>query len=150
MDATIGSWNDVAALATAFGILLAAVGLWMQADTARASFEDEFTREYRTIMRNIPTKALLGAELTPDERRETFQHFYHYFDLCNEQIYKKRKISPATWRDWEDGIRGNLERKTEFKQAWSYVAHVTSDQVFESLRKLCPPIPHTEAARYLQ
>lgn len=149
VDTTIGSWNDIAAVATALGILLAAIGLLMQAGTARSAFEDEFTREYRAIIRCIPTKALLDVELTPDERRDALRHFYHYFDLCNEQAYKKSKISRRTWNDWRDGIKGNVERKREFSRAWSYVAHVAGSSEFESLRKLCPPQPYSEEPPYI-
>jgi hypothetical protein len=154
LAATLGEWGseewqNVAAGATALGVILAAIGLLMQGRFARSSFEDELTREYRAIIRCIPTKAMLGGKLTNDERHDALKHFYHYFDLCNEQAYIKRKISRRTWRDWKEGIKGNVNEKREFELAWSYIASLAGKEEFKELRKLCPPKPYSSDEPYI-
>ena len=66
---------------------------------ARTDFEDDLAREYRQLAREIPTKALLGEELTPKEHGYAFPLFFHYIDLSNEQIFlrKNGRISAQTW-----------------------------------------------------
>src|SRR5262245_62145067 len=102
MSFDIDSWQDLAAIATGVGILIAVWQLTAHARLARSSFEDTFAKEYRAVIKAIPTKALLGRKLTPEERTMTLDDFYHYIDLCNEQAYLKRRgrISGRTWREW--------------------------------------------------
>src|SRR5262249_43595149 len=114
-----------------------------------------FAKEYRAVIKAIPTKALLGRKLTPEERSQTLDDFYHYVDLCNEQacLRKRRRISGRTWREWSDGIKGNLH-KPEFRRVWSYIAHYARDEAgqlqFQSLRELVAPDQYDEAQPYLR
>jgi hypothetical protein len=161
-DLAVRDLRDLAAAATLAGVLVGTTGLmctvWQlatQARLARAAFEDGFAKEYRNVIKTIPTKALLGRKLTHEERVRTLDEFYHYIDLCNEQAYlsERRRISGSTWREWRAGIRGNLG-KPEFKRAWSYIAHFAKDAdgaaEFESLRRVAPPDPYDEANPYIQ
>ena len=56
---------------------------------ARTAFEDDLSREYRTIVGELPAHAFYktgDAELTDDMRRS----FFRYFDLSNEQLFHIR------------------------------------------------------------
>lgn len=125
-DFTIHSWSDVAAIVTIAGVPVALVGLWLayrqmaaQSELQAATYEDGFVGEYRKLVQQIPTKALLGEALTEQERADALNEFYHYIDLCNEQAYQARmgRIRKATWKEWKSGIEGNL-RRPEFARAW--------------------------------
>ena len=87
----------------------------------------------------MPTKALLGEVLTEDEHLEHFNEMYHYFDLCNEQVflYNARRVSKKTWAFWKDGISSNL-RRPAFARAWSEIASRAGDD-FAELRAISPP-----------
>jgi hypothetical protein len=161
-DLAVRDLRDVAAVATIGGVIVGVTGLmftaWQlaaQARLSRSAFEDGFTKEYRAVIKTIPTKALLGRKLTHEERVRTLDEFYHYIDLCNEQAYlhETHRISKKAWREWRSGIKGNLG-KPEFKRAWSYIAHFAknADGVaeFASLRKVAPPDPYDEANPYIQ
>ena len=134
----------IGSVATAFGVLLAAWQLFLAHRQSVTTFEDSFAREYRELVATLPTKALLGEPLTDDEHQQYFDEFYHYFDLCNEQVFlqKTGRITPATWKFWHDGIASNL-RRPAFKRAWSEIAAKANDD-FSELRALCPPEPRAK------
>lgn len=145
-DLAIHNWNDVAAIVTITGVPIALVGLAfayrqfkLQASLHVAAFEDGFVREYRALIQQIPTKALLGDTLTPLEREQSLKIFYHYVDLCNEQAYqaKEGRIRAATWNEWKSGIEGNL-RRPEFARAWAYIASKSANE-FTELRAVAAP-----------
>jgi hypothetical protein len=111
--------QDVAAFATAAGVIAAAIGIfyarWSLKHSQRqaeTSFEDQLNREYRDLTRDISPKALLGKPLADDEYRDSVPALYHYLDLCNEQVFLRQqgRISEATWTSWKDGIHSNLAR----------------------------------------
>ncbi len=133
--------SDIASLATAAGIIVATVQLWLARRQSITSFEDEFSPEYRELAAKLPTKALLGEALSEDEHEQKFDEFYHYIDLCNEQVFlhRRKRITKATWRFWRDGIEHNLKRPA-FKRAWSEIA-ARSDTDFQELREVFPPEP---------
>ena len=131
--------TTISSLATAIGVLFAAWQLWLAHRQSVTTFEDSFAREYRDLAAKLPTNALLGAELTDKEYEDGFDEFYHYFDLCNEQAFLRQlgRITPRTWRFWQDGIASNLKRPA-FKRAWSDIcSRANSD--FSELRALFPP-----------
>ena len=132
-------------VATAIGVCLAAWQLWQAHRQSVTTFEDSFAREYRELAATLPTKALLGEPLSEDEHQQYFDEFYHYFDLCNEQVFlnQRRRITPATWKFWYDGIASNL-RRPAFKRAWSEIAAKANDD-FSELRALCPPEPRAKS-----
>ena len=76
---------------TAIGVCVAAWQLWMAHRQSVTTFEDSFAREYRELAATLPTKALLGEPLSEDEHQQYFDEFYHYFDLCNEQVFLKKR-----------------------------------------------------------
>ena len=131
--------TTVSSIATSFGVLLAAWQLFLAHRQSVTNFEDTFAREYRELAATLPTKALLGEQLSDDEYQKHFDEFYHYFDLCNEQAFLHQcgRITPATWEFWYDGIVSNL-RRPAFKRAWSEIA-ARANSDFSELRAICPP-----------
>ncbi len=135
----------IAAISTAIGVLfvwqqvrLSKDQLIEQRDQQVTLFEDELTREYREIIKDIPVKALLGEVLTEEEHRETLGDFYRYVDLSNTQIFlhDKERIRETTWQDWEAGIESHF-RRPAFKRAWDEIksAKAISDD-FQELRDM--------------
>src|SRR5258708_39067788 len=112
--------TDVSHIATATGVFVAAWQLWRARRQSITTFEDSLAREYRELAATIPTKALLGEELTEQEYREHFDEFYRYFDLSNEQafLHQRGRIRRSTWQFWRDGIASNL-RRPAFRPAWT-------------------------------
>ena len=128
--------NLVASIATAVGVILAAVGLWLAKIQSMTSFEDGVSNEYRQIVKLIPVRALLGDELSDEEFENSLNDIYNYIDFTNEQIYLRQqgRIRKATWNSWADGIETNLNRKS-FKKAWEIIKE-KSPNSFTELRRL--------------
>lgn len=125
--------SDIAGIATAVGVLFAAVQLLLGRSQARTSFEDEVTAQYRNLIK--PT--LATALLTPlsDEQRKLVKDFYEYFDLSNEQVFLRvqGRVRRRTWIEWSKGIQGNLEREP-IRSAWLIAVDRLPE--FEELRLL--------------
>ena len=135
--------SALANVATAAAVCVAAWQLHLTKRQAQTSFEDSFAKEYRDLISKLPTKALLGHPLNDQEYITHFDEMYHYFDLCNEQIFlsKVGRISDETWVFWQEGIKTNLTRPA-FERAWSEIAAKASDD-FSELKSLVPPKPYT-------
>lgn len=114
----------LAAVATAVGVIIAAVQLRMAKQQSITTFEDQVAGQYREIARRLPVAALLGESLSESEQCKALPDFYHYFDLSNEQayLYQRKRISGATWKEWSEGISQNLARPA-FAAAWAEVHH---------------------------
>ncbi len=125
----------IASIATAGAVLLAWWQFRQGAIAARTDFEDELDREYRDLARQIPTAALLGKELTELEQEDSLKDFFHYIDLCNQQVFLRAngRIGKKTWHYWRDGIRFNLSRPA-FRKAWDKIKPETES--FSELRRL--------------
>jgi hypothetical protein len=132
-------FSAVANSATGLGVIVAGWQLWLARRQSVTAFEDSFAREYRELAAKLPTKALLGDELTKDELEQHLDEFYHYFDLCNEQafLHKQGRISRKTWTFWRDGMKSNFDRPA-FKRAWKEVGNRQKSD-FSELRALFPP-----------
>jgi len=140
MTCILEIFGPLANIATAFGVAFAAWQLWLTHKQSVTTFEDSLAKEYRELAASLPTKALLGDDLTDDEHKRYFDKFYRYFDLCNEQafLHQSGRVSKATWRFWNDGIVSNL-RQPAFRRAWNEIAARTNDD-FSELRTLYPPV----------
>jgi len=109
------SLADIASLATAVGVAVAATALLLQRGQARTDFEDTVVKQYREIIKpNLVLDALLNDALseTPDAERERLRQIYLYLDLCNEQVFLRAigRVRRSTWSiQWSKGIQGNLE-----------------------------------------
>ena len=133
------TFSDIANLATAAAVIFAALQIRLSKKQAATSFEDSLAKEYRELAARLPTKALLGEPLSDKEHADSFDEMYHYFDLCNEQVFlaEAGRISRATWKFWRDGITANI-RRPAFERAWSEIA-ARSNRDFSELRAIVPP-----------
>ena len=128
--------SDIASIATALGVGVGAVQLIISQRQTVTAFEDSLNHEYRKLVSTIPTQALLGEDLDQEAHEKHLDEFYHYFDLCNSQVFlrQKKRISKKTWDFWCDGIRSNLERPA-FRRAWTNIGVRAGDD-FSELKKL--------------
>jgi hypothetical protein len=140
--------SDLANIATAIGVAVAAWQIRLSKQQAVTSFEDSLAKEYRELLKHLSTKALLGELLTEDKKededKKRLDAMYHYFDLCNEQAFqaKNGRISKKTWIFWKEGITTNLKRPA-FERAWSEIASSSNDD-FSELRAIVPPKPQKQ------
>jgi hypothetical protein len=126
----------VASMATAIGVFVAARQLNVSKQLAQTGFEDQLSRDYRELVRQLPVKALLGEELADEEHTASLDKFFSYVDLSNEQIFLRQsgRIGEVTWQNWCDGIRHNLSRPA-FRRAWEEIKLRSADS-FTELRRL--------------
>ncbi len=133
-------WTDVVSAVAASVSALAVILAMLQLRTTKAinqlEFEDGLNKEYRDLVARIPTKALLGSGLSPQEYQDAFNELYRYVDLCNQQVFLRRqkRISSDVWGQWCAGIQYNLESLQTFKRAWSDIKGRCDS--FKELRKL--------------
>jgi len=125
-----------AEVATALGVFFAGWQLLAAKRQSITEFEDSLGREYREIAQRLPVEALLGGSLDESELKEALDCFYHYIDLSNEQTFLRMngRVTRETWRNWADGIRGNLSRPA-FRAAWEEISRRATDS-FSELRRL--------------
>ena len=116
------NWDSLASIATAIGVAVAAWEIFKNGKRAQAAFEDSLDQQYRTLAKDIPVDALIGKPVPNDKKEETRELIYNYLDLCNEQIFlrKRNRITPATWQDCSIAIESNLQ-KVAFKEVWEEV-----------------------------
>lgn len=128
--------NLIAAVATAAGVIFAAVNLLLSYRQSLTDFEDAITTEYRKIIKDIPMDALLGKELCKEDHDRCRNQIYNYLDLTNEQVFLRKagRVRKSTWEQWVDGIKVNLERKA-FDEVWNEVKD-RAEGSFEELRRL--------------
>lgn len=126
-------WNDVGSVATAIGLAVTALQVYLGTEQSKTAFEDGLTKEYRELLAGLPQEITLQQSLADERVDEYFPLLYRYFDLCNEQAYlrSKERIRPDTWREWSTGIRANLARPG-FRAAWQRIKSETSS--FAELR----------------
>ena len=135
--ATLG--GGVGGIFTAVAAIVAAWQLLHLQRQSTTSFEDALAREYRELASTLPVSALLGESLSDSMHADKLDEFYRYFDLCNNQIFlhDSKRVSDATWRFWEEGIRSNMKRPA-FSRAWAEIA-ARANGDFAELRRVCPP-----------
>ena len=126
----------VASIATAVGVAIAAWQIRRNAEQTRTSFEDSLNKEYRELMRPIPLKALVGDSVTAEEVEAAGEAIYNYLDFCNQQIYlrKQKRIRKATWLEWQEGMKINLELPLFAEVAEKVFAKLP--YIFSELQKL--------------
>lgn len=139
--------TDISNIATAIAVVVGAWQLVLAQRQSITNFEDSFAKEYRELAAMLPTKALLGESLTDAEHQEYFDEMYHYFDLCNEQVFlwNDGRISERTWIYWKDGITSHMQRPA-FERAWAEIsARANGD--FSELKAMFPPKPYCTLLR---
>jgi len=129
-------WNSIISVFTAIGVLLAAFQLRVSSNIAQSEFEDSIDQQYRQLAKDIPVDVLIGKTVTPDKIENTRELIYNYLDLCNEQVFlrKKKRVRKDTWNDWCSGIESNLG-KIEFQKVWAEIK-LESPETFSFLEKL--------------
>ena len=132
--------SAIAAVVSVFGLLLVWRQLSLTKKITQLAFEDALEKEYRDLVAQIPTKALLDSSLDTEQYREAFDEFFRYFDLSNTQIILRRRnrIGLETWNSWRLGMKFNFLLPA-FDRAWAEVAMRTDDhatEFFSELRKL--------------
>ena len=135
-------WISAAASSvTAIGLVFAFWQLRVTKVIAQLQFEDGLAKEYRELANKIPTDALLGQELDEEGYRKTFDDFYRYIDLSNEQVSLRQRdrVSEDVWKNWSEGIQTNLSLPA-FNKAWTDIKARSNS--FQELRRL-------EAENYL-
>ncbi len=138
VDRLVDFLTLAASAATAIGVIIAARQLGLSKEQARIQFEDGLNAQYRSIVQHLPVEALLGEALSPEAHRAALPYFYHYFDLCNEQAFlrKRGRIGSATWENWKEGIEQNC-RRPAFAAAWADVSR-RAPESFDDLRVMVP------------
>lgn len=131
-------WDAVSAIATSVAALGVVLALWqirLTRSIAQLQFEDALAREYRDLCTTIPTAVFLQEKFTEEQYQKSFDEFYRYIDLSNEQISLRQRgrISKDVWSSWCIGIEQNLALPA-FARAWQEVKEKT--QSFKELRKL--------------
>lgn len=132
----IDSFTLFASLATALGVIVAAYQIRVARIESVSLFEDGFAKEYRDVASRIPTRALLGVELSEQQKKDCFDELFRYFDLSNEQVFLRQtgRIRETTWIFWRDGMKSNLH-KPAFRWAWDEIER-TATKEFSELRRL--------------
>lgn len=127
--------SALASVVAAGGVFLAYGQLKISKNIAQLEFEDGLSKEYRELASNIPTKALLGIDLTEEEFQRSFDELYRYIDLTNEQVSlrQRNRVKKEAWLNWSSGIQSNLARPS-FKRAWSEIKEKSNS--FQELRRL--------------
>ena len=130
------NWDTIASIATAVGVGIAAWQLWEGRKLAQTTFEDSFDQQYRSLAMQIPVNALIGKPVPDESKKAVREQIYNYLDLCNEQVYlrKKKRICHTRWVDWCAGIKENLE-KPAFREVWEEIKK-ESPQTFSFLTRL--------------
>jgi hypothetical protein len=108
---------------TLIAVLIAAQQLLLNRRQLRANFEDDLSREYRSISRELPADAFFAdADSSVALSSEELNAMFRYFDLSNEQLRycDQRRVSRETAEAWRAGITDNLSLP-RFEQAWNAI-----------------------------
>jgi hypothetical protein len=137
------NWNALAAIATAVAAVAAAAGflatvrqIKAAARQDRTEWEDELTREYRQIVRQLPLSARLNGQMQDGDIEKFLSIFLDYFDLSNQQVFLRKigRVSRDTWKEWRLGIKGALQAGP-FAAAWNIIKQRNPD-LFAELKAL--------------
>jgi hypothetical protein len=127
--------GDIASVATAFGVLVAAWALLQARRLRLRHFEDMFVARYWKLMDGLSLTVLRGEANNPvcdrDERA-----IRAYFQLCEDELELRAHgwITDATWGIWANGIRLQM-RQWPFEDLWRTVTESESGRGrFEYLR----------------
>jgi len=132
-------WETIQNIAIIGTAIATIIGIIIALKQFKTNFEDSLSKEYRTIIKEIPIEALLGKELNENKFQDALPAFYSYIDLSNEEVFLRQngRVSNKTWKDWKEGIQSNLKRPA-FKKAWEHIK-ANDPKIFSELRKLENP-----------
>ncbi len=127
---------------TLIAVLIAAQQLLLNRRQIRANFEDDLSREYRSISRELPADAFFSdAPGTIPLTDEQLNAMFRYFDLSNEQLRycKQGRVSRETANAWRDGIVDNL-KLPRFQQAWTQITARLDQNTSRSFTRCANPL----------
>ncbi len=129
--------SAAAAVVSAIGVIFVWWQLQETKKIALNQFEDTLEKEYRDIAARIPTGALIGGGLSPQQYEDAFDELFRYFDLSNKQVMlrKQERIGDSTWKNWQSGIKFNLSLPA-FRKAWIDIKEKTESQKSEFFSEL--------------
>lgn len=132
------NWNAISAIASsvsALAVILAMLQLRLAKRVSQLQFEDGLAKEYRELTNRLPIKILLGARLSRDAYKSTYDTFFHYIDLSNEQcmLRSQGRVGRDVWKSWSEGIEGNLKLQA-FSELRNDIKNRTES--FQELREL--------------
>ena len=132
----VGTIAALGTVATALTVYVGLRHLQHVQEEATKTFEDELSREYRSIVSGLPAQAFF-VDGRVDLVEPVLGTFYRYFDLSNEQLFHGRvgRVTGTTLDQWKDGIGGNL-RLPVFADAWSLIAARIPGGFLEDLREV--------------
>jgi hypothetical protein len=129
--------QTIAVSLTTCGVIVATIHFIFNYKLSKTTFEDSISREYRSIIKKkIPTKAILGEDLSEIEFKSIIDDIFSYIDLSNEEVFLRQqgRVRKKTWVNWCEGIQMNLE-KPAFKEAWE-IFKASDENMFSELRRL--------------
>ena len=133
LNGKLPEWiSAVGAVAAVLGVGFVWRQIKLTKEIAQLQFEDGLAKEYRELASRIPTKALIGAGLSPHQYSDTFDELFRYIELSNEQIALRARgrIGDQTWAQWSEGISFNM-RLPAFNRAWADVQRDAPTQFSE-------------------
>jgi len=124
----------VAALSAAVGVVLIGIQVALLRKQFQTQFEDSLSSEYRSLIKDIPSSALLGEKISLDDQAK--EMVFNYIDLTNSQVFLRMngRISKRTWSYWCEGIQFNLSLPV-FKEVWVDIKNSNND-IYTELRML--------------
>lgn len=124
--------RTIASVLTGIGAVLIVHRIKQNSRQFQRDFEDELTREYRELTKEMPVEMLLDESKPLTE--EELNLLYNYVDLTNQQVWLRSdgRVSKETWLNWRDGIRSNFRREN-FRRGWAVIYWRTGSGTFEEL-----------------
>src|SRR5690349_20192871 len=137
------NWHNIfagvvagASIVAALGVVIGAWQIRLTKLQAQTDFEDDLSREYRSIIQYLPAHAFF--EQAPDRvGSEEINAFFRYFDLSNEQLLlaEQGRVRETTAADWRAGMILNL-RLPAFNRAWEEIVPNLDQAYWTLLRSL--------------
>lgn len=122
--------QDLANIGSVIGLLLTAVGLflnwWENRRSHRLTFFADYTKRYQEIMIALPFDAFKPdfdpSKVKEQEQKLILSQMIAYFALCSEEFDLKNEgfVKRRIWDIWADGIISNLQ-KPVFRWGWEQV-----------------------------
>jgi hypothetical protein len=125
---------DIASIATALGVFIAAGTLIQTRNLSLREFEGFYIDRYWNLMDSMSLDALQGKSPHPmsdQDRRVALG----YLRLSEDELdlYHKGWISVSTWKVWSEGICSTLA-SSPFEELWAEIESSQTDQ-FKNLRE---------------
>lgn len=128
--------QNIAAVVTAVGVLLAALSIRASQRQRLRSFEAFYVERYWSLMDSLSLEAI---KLDPNYERDDSDEkaVRSYIRLCEDEceLRKKGWIADATWKIWTEGMKDQLLREP-FVQIWKEVKEQHGATQYRLLQEL--------------